>query len=174
MGRAHPDTRCPIPGSLAHSAAWKRLSPPPALMPPVPQPPHRPPSTAALRNRLSLAQSPGCEGAQMEPGNFKIREAGTSARCSLHTPLSEKRTIIPQESLLSEQLSPLLRIHWPLFFYIQYFHKKIIFFMYLLSSTRYVVFFLPWVDNFKVLVNIGSACPLEERTIFFSLNCHPC
>lgn len=167
-GRAHPDSRCPVPGILAHSTAWKRLSTPPALMPPVPQPPCHPPSTAVLRNRLSLAQSPGREESQMELGNFKKWES-RHFWDSLSTPLSGKYTIIPQEPLspLSEQLPPLLRIHW-LFFcccYLQCLYKRIIFLTFLLCSARcrfvvlvfVFVFLLPWVDNYKVLVTISSS-----------------
>lgn len=69
-------------------------------------------------------------------------------------------------SIVKNPLTPL--------FYMQYFRKKIIFLTYFLSSTRYDFFLLPWIDNFKVLVNIGSECPLEKHTTFFSLNCHPC
>lgn len=63
------------------------------------QPSCHPPSPATPRNKLSLAHSPGHEGAQMEPGNLEIWKAGTSERCSLHTPLSDKCTIIQQEPL---------------------------------------------------------------------------
>lgn len=77
------------------------------------QPSHRPLSPATPRNRLSLAHSPGREGAQMEPGNLEARKADTCERGCLHTPLSNNCASIQQEPLspLPERLSPLLRIH---------------------------------------------------------------
>lgn len=155
------------PGVL-RPAAWQAApsgkGASPALMPPVPKPPTTHP--ALPRNRLSLAHSPGREGTQMEPGNLETHKAGTSEKCFLHTPLSDKYTIIHEKPLspLCKWLSPLLRIHSPILFIYGTFRRgsSSLSFSWTHLGGLWGFFKLSRIDNYKLLVTIGLVHSLKE------------
>lgn len=116
---AEPDTRCPVPCSLAGSVTWKRHSTPPAQMTPVPNllATHLPP---ALPHQGTGWAWPTAQ-AMKEPKwgrQLGDREAGASEMLASYTVVWQMccYSMTASPSPLPERLFPVLKIHWAFFF----------------------------------------------------------